>query len=55
MSDASSSSAPPSPSTSVTSVDAVQPPLGNLSLKDVSDEDKAAAAELKKQANKAFT
>lgn len=50
-----SSSTPPSPSSSVaTTIEQTSPPLANLSLKDVTEEDKKAAAEFKQQANKAF-
>ena len=45
-----SGSTPPSPTTSTTSVEG----LSNLSLQDVSEENKKAAAELKARANKAF-
>ncbi|KAG8213726.1 hypothetical protein J3R82DRAFT_10429 [Butyriboletus roseoflavus] len=55
MNDASSSSsAPPSPaSTSLTSLPS--PELQTLSLRDVTDQDREAAAKLKAEANKAFT
>ncbi|KAG8920126.1 hypothetical protein FRC00_010444, partial [Tulasnella sp. 408] len=54
MSSASSSSGPSSPASSATLIDPTSPSLGTLSLKDITDEDKATAAELKKLANTAF-
>ncbi|KAG8909541.1 hypothetical protein FRC01_006869, partial [Tulasnella sp. 417] len=50
----SSSSGPSSPTSSATLIDPTSPSLGTLSLKDITDEDRATAAELKKLANTAF-
>ncbi|KAG9005247.1 hypothetical protein FRB94_001665 [Tulasnella sp. JGI-2019a] len=50
----SSSSGPPSPATSLTSIEEVSPPL-HKNPKDITEQDKVVAAELKQRANKAFS